>query len=472
MPLLLRPPKPAEAPGAIRTFEELIARCGGNVTVACDTEFTGPHTLTAQFAARLDDDVVVQVYSSPAIPGQPDPEQLRPLLPPLLPAGVVIREGRTIPADLAPARVLADLFGIRGVEVLPRIDTDGPDLDGELTVTFVGHFWRADFFRMFGRDFFDALREHQLRGGRLVVQDRRLMAFRECGGADAGCPVLGYAGTRQGEGLFGIRVRYFDTCCAFGQGARLDDLAKTFVGVGKLEGFGQAQKADMLDTFRRDTNRAYAYAVTDSVLTLLVKEGMEATHRSMYRDLGFTDAPPLRSTQGSRVAELILRDVARTAAGAAALSGRRGGRGKQQTGGGAGRASVALSPSSPPSAPSPSSAPVASVGKVKALLAKGSGGFIADEHLSQFGDQTGQTHGGLCFSRSPAAFFHAAPGMVADVDLAGCYARVMASMSLYAGQPVIHEPGRDGETTCRMTLKGRWPSSPSTPPAGTRGSSR
>jgi hypothetical protein len=431
VPPLRQPAKPAEAPRAIRTFEDLIACHDGNVTVAVDTEFKGPHTLTVQFAARLGDDVVVQVYSSPAIPGQPDAEQLLPLLPPGVETPgrrVVIREGRRIPGDLAPACVLDHLFGLRGVEVLPRISVDGPEVDGELTVTFVAHFWRADFLRIFGREFFEALREHQLRGGRLVVQDRRLMAFRECGRPGSAPPVLGYAGTRQGESLYAIRVRYFDTCCAFGQGARLDDLARTFAGVGKLEGFGQAEKSDMLETFRRQPGRAYAYAVTDSVLTLLVKEGMESTHRAMYRDLGFTDAPPLRSTQGSRVAELIVRAVARAAAGSTTLSGRRG---KGSSGGGA-----------------------ASLAKVKALLAKGSGCVFADEHLSQFGDQTGQTHGGLCFSRSPTVLFHAAPGMLADVDLAGCYARVMGSMSLYAGRPVVHEPGRDGEPGgVRMTLK-------------------
>src|SRR5262245_43762287 len=101
----------------IRTFGDLIAQHDGHATIACDTEFKGPHTLTVQFAARLGDDIVVQVYSSPAIPEQPDPEKLKPLLPPGLEApgrGVVIREGRTIPADLSPAHVLADLFGIRG----------------------------------------------------------------------------------------------------------------------------------------------------------------------------------------------------------------------------------------------------------------------------------------------------------------------------------------------------------------------
>ena len=38
--------------------------------------------------------------------------------------------------------------------------------------------------------------------------------------------------------------------------------------------------------------------------------------------------------------------------------------------------------------------------------------------------------------------------MFRDVDLSGCYARVMMSMSLYVGRPVVHDPGSGG-----MTLK-------------------
>ena len=142
---------------------------------------------------------------------------------------------------------------------------------------------------------------------------------------------------------------------AFGHKAKLDDLAKAFVGVGKPEDFGEAEKADMLETFRRDPARAYAYAITDAVLTLLVKEQMEATHTRMYRELGFDpgDIPPLPSTQGSRVAELIVRSVARAAGGSAVLSGRRG---KQTPSGAVAKASPS---------------------KVKALLRKGSGGFLA-----------------------------------------------------------------------------------------------
>jgi hypothetical protein len=112
-----------DTPARIRSIDQLIGQQGGKVTIACDTEFKGPHTLTIQFATRLGDDIIVQVYSSPAIPSQPDADRLRPLLPPgLETAGhrLIIREGRKIREDLTPARVLGNLFGIGGVEAMER----------------------------------------------------------------------------------------------------------------------------------------------------------------------------------------------------------------------------------------------------------------------------------------------------------------------------------------------------------------
>src|SRR5689334_16448250 len=97
-----------DTPARIRSIDQLIDQQGGKVSIACDTEFKGPHTLTTQFATRLGDNVFVQVYSSPAIPAQPDPDRLLPLLPPGVgtPGRLVIREGRWITDDLSPARVL------------------------------------------------------------------------------------------------------------------------------------------------------------------------------------------------------------------------------------------------------------------------------------------------------------------------------------------------------------------------------
>src|SRR5262249_14419070 len=158
--------------------------------------------------------------------------------------------------------------------------------------------------------------------GRLRVDERGVLAFKEAE-FHLRPPVLAYAmEDSQLARHYAIRVNYFDTSRCFGP-AGLERLAQTFVGAGKLEGFDEATLADMLATFPRGPERAYAYAIQDAVLTLLVGEGMAATHRKMYRDLGFQEAqvPELRSTLGSRVADLIVRSVARAAEGSAALSG-------------------------------------------------------------------------------------------------------------------------------------------------------
>jgi hypothetical protein len=79
--------------------------------------------------------------------------------------------------------------------------------------------------------------------------------------------------------------------------------------------------------------------------------------------------------------------------------------------------------------------------KVSTLLSKGSAEFLVNEKASKFGKQTGETHGGLLFSRSPTKFFHDAPGQLRDVDLRGCYASIISQMDLYVGRPVVYEPG-------------------------------
>jgi hypothetical protein len=154
---------------------------------------------------------------------------------------------------------------------------------------------------------------------------------------------------------------------------------------------------------------------------------MTKAHREMCLRLGFDEAdiPPLRPTVGSRLAEIILRSVARAAGGSVELSCK----GRELARGGSGKVSR---------------------GKVRALLRGGSGENLATgERRSVFGEQTGRTHGGLLFSRSPTRFFHEAPGMFRDIDLKGCYAQVMGAMALYAGQPVVYEPGNGRD---RMTL--------------------
>src|SRR5262249_34165815 len=189
----IRKAKPMRRDSA-RGFGDLVER--QHITIACDTEFHGPHTLTIQFAARLDDTIFVQVYSSPAVPEQPAPERLRRLLPEEIEAKsarVGIREARRITADLSPATVLADLFGVGPVGELSRSGWGGGEVQDSLTLTLVGHFWRADFFRVFGREFFADLLRHQPHGKELAARDPKLLSFREARGRRAATPAPPYA---------------------------------------------------------------------------------------------------------------------------------------------------------------------------------------------------------------------------------------------------------------------------------------
>jgi hypothetical protein len=351
---------------------------------------------------------------------------LKPLFPPEIESQgqkIIVRRGRSIFPSLSPVWVLEHLFGLPSSETVePNPWTPAGQLAGYLTMILVGHYWNADFFRIFGQDFFTGLLLDLVRNGRLAIRGHKTPAFKEVGPYRCTDPVLEYA-WQSGDEKYGIKVNYFDVHRTFGGKASLDDLARTFVGIGKLEGFGESDKADMLKTFQREPARAYAYAILDSVLTLLVKEKMAATDEAMYRKLGFTEFPKLRATQGSRVAEMIVQSIAKAARGSVLLTHK----GKSLRSGGEGKISLP---------------------KVKTLLRTGSGDYVAEQRSFRFGQQTGQTHGGLLFSRSPTQFFHDAPGMLHDVDLNGCYAHIMGAMSLYAGRPVIHEPGTGG-----MTLK-------------------
>src|SRR4051794_41064973 len=94
------------------TLDTLLASSGGQVHIACDTEFDGPHTLTAQFAARVKDDILVQVYRSPAVPDLPADFDLDDFLPDELRnryGKVILRPVKTLSSKLSPVRVLADL---------------------------------------------------------------------------------------------------------------------------------------------------------------------------------------------------------------------------------------------------------------------------------------------------------------------------------------------------------------------------
>ena len=263
-----------------------------------------------------------------------------------------------------------------------------------ITIVLTAHFWRADFFRVFGRRFFAGLMDGQGDGGGLIIQSRKLLSFKEVHKSGRFLdPVLEYA--RDAGGLRQVRVRNFDTALAFGPDS-LQRHAETFLGLGKSPNVSLADKQDMLATFRRKPRKSYTYAILDSLLTLRVAERMREEDRGMYEKLGFApkEIPPLRPTQGSQVAEMITKSIAKAAAGSVLLSQS----GKLLAGGGAGKPSL---------------------NKVKALLSEGSGEAIAAPQVSAFGRQTGETHGGLLFSRSTTKLFHSAPGISPTSTWAG-----------------------------------------------------
>ena len=132
----------------------------------------------------------------------------------------------------------------------------------------------------------------------MKIQHHKLMAFKEIGGGGPfRNPVMEYA---VGGGMqYAIRAQWFDTSLPFGN-LSLDELAQSFLGVGKLHEISDADKHEMERCFREKPETAFTYAIVDAVLTLLVEERMHVEHRGMYEKLGFhtDDIPTLRPTLG------------------------------------------------------------------------------------------------------------------------------------------------------------------------------
>jgi hypothetical protein len=407
----------------------LIEQTHGLIRIGCDSEFERVTTLTTQFAVRSGSKIIVQMYHNPEVPPPPQGFSLRQLAKRLglKRQDLLLRPVKILDADLSPVRVLRDLFNLQGVKAISRVKGDElPEdpVDTKLTVCFIAHYLPADFLRMQGRKHLTRLIRACTEGGaNLFVQANKLLSFREKGKHRYEDPVLEYA--RESDNLVPVRVQTFDTSLPFGKGS-LDDHAQTFLHMQKLETITKADKAQMLATFQTRTADAYLYAALDAILTLLVQERMGEEDHKMYLGLDFTEeeVPKLRPTQGSRVAEMIMKSIARTTA---TCSFRLSQKGKPKKDGTVGKVSLS---------------------KVRTLLSKGAAESLAPSYVSRFGRQTGEVHGGLLFSRSPDRFFHEAPGHFADVDLSGCYATIISALNLYLGQPVVFEPG-----TTKMKLK-------------------
>jgi hypothetical protein len=243
--------------------------------VAIDTEFQGPHTLTVQAATLLADGrVAVQIYRSPLVPDPPP--DFAPAT--YFPAGrsatvarptIVFRQVKLLTPDLSPLQIHRDLHDRRDLVGVPlatglRVAADNqhcrPRYEAELTV--VAHFLRADFGRIFGANF---LAELWSNSG-VSIRDSKVIEFAQAG-RHGNRPVVQYF--QDGVVQRGLRLRFFDTALPFGP-ASLEAHSRTFLGVGKVAAFCDAEKAEMARMFRERTADAYGYAMIDALNTLLV----------------------------------------------------------------------------------------------------------------------------------------------------------------------------------------------------------
>jgi hypothetical protein len=404
----------------------------GEATVAIDTEYVGTHTLTVQAASRLDNDTLaVQVYKSEAVPDLPVTFNQNQYLPvekySRFWKQVVVRRIKPLTADLSPMIMVRDLFAIDGLDLLTR--AEGDDLVEQLGVqeqppvaplpgnvrwcnhrhrlvvpsirlTMVGHFLTTDLFRSFGQDYLAGLLTHD---GNVVPQCRKLIKFVDTQRPFEE-PVVGYFQTR--EGFHECRLRTLDTILPYGH-ASLETHSQSFLGLGKCDAITEEEKADMPRVFVERTADAYGYAMADAVNTLLVHEQMQLRDRQIYRDFGFPDAdiPPLKPTLGSRVSTFLVQATRRLTHGSEILK---------------------------------------SQASLEELMARGATRLFEEEpDASRFGVQTGKVHGGLLYSRSPTRLWHEAPGQLRDVDMSGCYQKVIERIAVRWGRPVVFEPGQE-----------------------------
>ena len=98
------------------------------VTIGCDTEFEGAHTLSVQIAARTaDNEITAQLYHSPLVPLPSADFDLGEFLPSnhemygQFFETIQLQSFKPITEELSPALMLCDLFNLE-VEILSRYD--------------------------------------------------------------------------------------------------------------------------------------------------------------------------------------------------------------------------------------------------------------------------------------------------------------------------------------------------------------
>ena len=412
-------------------LDELADRPG--VEIALDTEFQDTTTLSIQAATRIDKDIFVQVYHSDVVP-PPQSFQVSNYVPRQqygkFCRRIFLRPFLPITTELSLAQILMDLVGIysprtrdrtsgariahdQGAWFMQSVKAHWDEARGEwklptIRVHMIGHFLPADLGRVFGAEFSKSLFQPDQRGSQpLTLQDRKLLTITHPQQRFA-APTVEFIDSP--EGFYRVVLETRDTRLPFGS-ASLERHCQTFLGFGKCAALSDNEKGNMLETFLARPSDAFGYAIVDSVNTLLLHEQMKEKHERVYRSFGFhDDIPKFQPTMGSRVSRFLLETLKRQCEQSHILSRSR---------------------------------------NLKRLLRQGGRGLFNDDpRASRYGSQTGGTHGGLLFSRSPTCFCHKAQGQLRDIDMSGCYPRIISEQNLYCGRPVIHEPGDN-----RLSLK-------------------
>jgi len=401
------------------------------VVLAIDTEFEGSETLTVQ-AAMHDSTgrVLIQLYHAPEVSypqGLEAADSLHGLHRQFF-KSFTRRRTKKLSADLSPSQMIIDLKNIVGAKTVSRSDgfrrlKDASSKPKNATwdksaarwrvpsirVTMVGHFLPADFARAFGVRFYDGVLDRAADGPKIEISSNRRLAFvGHRAGYDDYEPIVEFLELADGQ-LFAVRLATVDTNLTFGP-KPLDDLAQTLLGVGKRNTFSADELGNMQKTFKKRPHDAFGYGLRDAVLTLLVHEKMGELDRYTYKALGIPDnfVPPMAGTIGGRVSAMTFAAIRNFAASSHELSNER---------------------------------------QLKELMRDGGRGRFRRTHEgSRFGEQTGATHGGLLFSRTPTRLWQEAPGMFRDVDLCSCYSAILGQLNLYVGRPVVWEPGDSQRT--------------------------
>jgi hypothetical protein len=395
------------------------------IELAVDTEYQATQSLTVQFAGRdLQGTLNLKLYRAPTIPRLADFKFGNYKAG--IPSGVLgdwrRRSSGLLTPDRSPARILVDLFNLKGVRPVSRLDgyerlrNQALDLPGgtwsgtsrrwripEVDVVLVGHFLPADLARAFGPTFYEDIFQQSPHAPRIHLTGTRRLALVTAGRVPDHRPIVEFVETQDGH-LYAVRMRTLDTLCPFGPGS-LERLSQTFLRTGKFPGFTPEEKGRMLEMFRRRTSDAYGYAYRDAALTLLVYEQMKVRDRAIYTSLEIPEAidAPMRPTVGGRVSGFLVAATRQFASGSKKLAEER---------------------------------------HLKALMAAGGiQRFAKGADGSHFGEQTGAVHGGLLFNRTPTRLWHEAPGLLRDVDMRACYSETLQRKNVYWGRPVVLEPG-------------------------------